>query len=181
MVFICLCDNDVFFIYMLCGSMRYVPCVHIREHYVRLRSGLDFEFIITKGWQNMYTQTHTYHVLFSAVCTSQVQDQPNLCKSIQHICILPSCLLLSSYPRVSYHHGSLSPGAVYQLHDRLNHCAADVAAGENLPRLNHGARREEMTEVPEESERYEENQHCYCRTLLLSDSCSDSVYILSFF
>ncbi|KAJ4935523.1 hypothetical protein JOQ06_017055 [Pogonophryne albipinna] len=97
-----------------------------------------------------------------------VQDQPNLCKSIQHICILPSCLLLSSYPRVSYHHGSPSPGAVYQLHDRLNHCAADVAAGENVPRLNHGARREEMTEVPEESERYEENQHCYCPELQLS-------------
>lgn len=79
---------------------------------------------------------------------------------------------------MSYHHGSLSPGAVYQLHDRLNHCAADVAAGENLPRLNHGARREEMTEVPEESERYEENQHCYCRTLLLSDSCSLHLIIL---
>lgn len=32
-------------------------------------------------------------------------------------------------------HGSLGAGAVPQLHDRLNHCAADVAAGENLPGL----------------------------------------------
>lgn len=39
----------------------------------------------------------------------------------------------SSLPR--RHHGALSQGAFPQLHDRLNHRAADVAAGENVPGL----------------------------------------------
>lgn len=45
------------------------------------------------------------------------------------------CFSSSSLPR--RHHGALGQGALPQLHDRLNHCAADVAAGENVPGLKH--------------------------------------------
>lgn len=38
-------------------------------------------------------------------------------------------------PCSSPQHGALGQGALPQLHDRLNHGAADVAAGENLPGL----------------------------------------------
>lgn len=50
-------------------------------------------------------------------------------------------LSLSAHPppRLRRRHGPLSAGAVPQLHDRLNHRAADVAAGENLPGLKCGA------------------------------------------
>lgn len=39
-------------------------------------------------------------------------------------------------------HGPLGQGAVPQLHDRLNHCVADVAAGEDLPGLKPGGLQE---------------------------------------
>lgn len=45
----------------------------------------------------------------------------------------------SSLPR--RHHGALGQGAFPQLHDRLNHRAADVAAGENVPGLKHAGER----------------------------------------
>lgn len=45
-------------------------------------------------------------------------------------------LLLSSSPSLPRrHHGALGQGAFPQLHDRLNHRAADVAVGENVPGL----------------------------------------------
>lgn len=47
-------------------------------------------------------------------------------------------------PHLRDRHGPLGEGAVPQLHDRLNHGAADVAVGENLPGLRDGAAREEM-------------------------------------
>lgn len=46
----------------------------------------------------------------------------------------------SSLPRC--HHGALGQGALPQLHDRLNHRAADVAAGENVPGLKHALQRD---------------------------------------
>lgn len=41
--------------------------------------------------------------------------------------------------RSHLHHGPLDAGALPQLHDRLDHGAAHVAAGENLPGLKHEA------------------------------------------
>lgn len=49
----------------------------------------------------------------------------------------PLLLLLLSI--LTGDHGSLCEGAPLELHDRLNHCAAHVAAGENVPGLNHGS------------------------------------------
>lgn len=80
--------------------------------------------------------------------------------------------------RVQHRHGPLGAGAVPQLHDCLNHCAADVAAGESLSGLNHGATREEMNERGggEGEMCVEGSQHGYSRTLLLIDSCSDTAF-----
>lgn len=55
-----------------------------------------------------------------------------LVRSRTTVLLLPSS---SSLPRS--HHGALGQGAFPQLHDRLNHRAADVAAGENVPGLKH--------------------------------------------
>ncbi|CAB1453036.1 unnamed protein product [Pleuronectes platessa] len=48
-------------------------------------------------------------------------------------------LTLSSPLCLSRDHGPLGAGAVPKLHDRLNHCAAHVAAGESLPGLKRRA------------------------------------------
>lgn len=105
--------------------------------------------------------------------TSQVQDTTQK-RSHTSVKKSASFLLSSCSPScLRHHHGPLSEGAVPQLHDRLNHRAADVAAGENLPGLNRGATRKRR----------------WTRGgggggspawLLLIDSCAGSVYIFSF-
>lgn len=58
--------------------------------------------------------------------------------SNRSLCFPLVCLLT-----LWHDHGPLNAGAVPQLHDRLNHCAANVAAGESLPGLSLCARRSE--------------------------------------
>lgn len=80
--------------------------------------------------------------------------EPHFSTKSWYICNLPPRLLFlavaPSAPRspslstpfhLGYRHGPLSEGAVPQLHDCLNHRAADVAAGENLSGLNNGAKK----------------------------------------
>lgn len=55
--------------------------------------------------------------------------------------------------RLRCRHGALGQGAVPQLHDRLNHRVADVAAGENVPGLKRGGCRRGDEREAEEAER----------------------------
>lgn len=64
---------------------------------------------------------------------------------------------LSSPLRLGFSHGPLGAGAVPQLHDRLNHRAADVAAGEKLSGLNHGAKAALLSRGSREAEEMEGN------------------------
>lgn len=84
----------------------------------------------------------------------------------------PLCLISRSCaskgatpPRPHLHHGPLDAGAFPQLHDRLNHGAAHVAAGENLPGLKHGVAGEEgnrrlQERTDERREAKEEAEFC---------------------
>lgn len=69
----------------------------------------------------------------------------------------PLCSLLRQRTdprsRLRCRHGSLGQGAVPQLHDRLNHRVADVAAGENVPGLKRGGCRRGDEREAEEAER----------------------------
>lgn len=88
-------------------------------------------------------------------------------------------------------HGALSQGAFPQLHDRLNHRAADVAAGENLPGLKQhdpfrrghdsflffhlAAGLVESSVIPERSGRSKRDGHC--RSNRTSETNTPSVRI----
>lgn len=74
-------------------------------------------------------------------------------------------------------HGPLGAGAVPQLHDCLNHCAADVAACENLSGLKHGAKR--LLLSPGSSE-VEGDNVCSSHGFFLPDTAFSSSHSVSF-
>lgn len=97
--------------------------------------------------QHMFKRRNTHSCVSSHPNSSlslQVQSSGKEAPLLKNICILPPhqhfpWIFSCSPSHLRPHHGPLGPGAVPELHDRLNHCAADVAAGENLPGLKHGA------------------------------------------